>query len=208
MTHSDDNGLVLPPMLALFQVVIVPIFKNQDELALISDVVEKLKSDFMRNDISVKFDNRDKIRPGEKFALYEIQGVPIRLTLGPKDLMNKTVEIFRRDSLTKDTVKIENSVSNVSNLLKEMQKSMYNNALSFRDNNITEVDNFDDFKQVLNTKGGFISAHWDGTEKTENEIKKITKATIRCIPFGNQEVGSCVFSGNQSKQRVLFAKAY
>ena len=208
MTHSDDNGLVLPPMLAPFQVVIVPIFKNQDELALISDVVEKLKSDFMRNDISVKFDNRDKIRPGEKFALYEIQGVPIRLTLGPKDLMNKTVEIFRRDSLTKDTVKIENSVSTVSNLLKEMHKSMYNNALSFRDNNITEVDNFDDFKQVLNTKGGFISAHWDGTEKTENEIKKITKATIRCIPFGNQEGGSCVFSGNQSKQRVLFAKAY
>ena len=127
----------------------------------------------MRNDISVKFDNRDKIRPGEKFALYEIQGVPIRLTLGPKDLMNKTVEIFRRDSLTKDTVKIENSVSTVSNLLKEMQKSMYNNALSFRDNNnITEVDNFDDFKQVLNTKGGFISAHWDGTEKNKMKLKK------------------------------------
>ena len=118
------------------------------------------------------------------------------------------MEIFRRDSLTKDTIKIENSVSKVSNLLKEMQKSMYNNALSFRDNNITEVDNFDDFKKVLNTKGGFISAHWDGTEKTENEIKKITKATIRCIPFGNHVGGSCVFSGNHSKQRVLFAKAY
>ena len=208
MTHSDDNGLVLPPMLAPFQVVIVPIFKNQDELALISDVVEKLKSDFLRNGISVKFDNRDKIRPGEKFAQYEIQGVPIRLTLGPKDLKDKTVEIFRRDSLTKETIKIENSVSKISNLLEKIQKTMYDNALSYRNDNITEVDNFDDFKKILNDKGGFISAHWDGTEKTENEIKKLTKASIRCIPLKNQQDGACVFSGNYSKQRVLFAKAY
>ena len=135
------------------RVVIVPIFKNQDELALISDVVEKLKSDFLRNGISVKFDNRDKIRPGEKFAQYEIQGVPIRLTLGPKDLKHKTVEIFRRDSLTKETIKIENSVSKISNLLEKIQKKMYDNALSYRNDNITEVDNFDEFKNILNDKG-------------------------------------------------------
>ena len=128
--------------------------------------------------------------------------------MGPKDLKDKTVEIFRRDSLTKETIKIENSVSKISNLLEEIQKTMYDNALSYRNDNITEVDNFDDFKKILNDKGGFISAHWDGTEKTENEIKKLTKASIRCIPLKNQEDGACVFSGNYSKQRVLFAKAY
>ena len=209
MTHSDDHGLVLPPKLAPFQVVIVPIYKNEDELNEISTVVETLKSELIKNNVSVKFDTRDTIRPGQKFAQHEIQGVPIRIAIGPKDLQNKTVEIARRDNLTKDYVKLDLATDHVIYLLEEIQSNLLDRALKFRDENITRVDTFDEFKEVLENKGGFISAHWDGVSETENKIKELTKATIRCIPESvNNETGNCVFSGNPSSQRVLFAKAY
>ena len=209
MTHSDDHGLVLPPKLAPFQVVIVPIYKNEDELNEISSVAETLKSELIKNNVSVKFDARDTIRPGQKFAQHEIQGVPIRIAIGPKDLQNKTVEIARRDNLTKDYVKLDIATDHVIHLLDEIQSNLYQKALKFRDENITKVDSFDEFKEVLENKGGFISAHWDGSSETENKIKELTKATIRCIPEStNNESGNCVFSGNPSSQRVLFAKAY
>ena len=209
MTHSDDHGLVLPPKLAPFQVVIVPIYKNEDELNEISSVAETLKSELIKNNVSVKFDARDTIRPGQKFAQHEIQGVPIRIAIGPKDLQNKTVEIARRDNLTKDYVKLDIATDHVIHLLDEIQSNLHQRALKFRDENITRVDTFDEFKEVLENKGGFISAHWDGSSETENKIKELTKATIRCIPEStNNETGNCVFSGNPSSQRVLFAKAY
>ena len=209
MTHSDDHGLVLPPKLAPFQVVIVPIYKNEDELNEISSVAETLKSELIKNNVSVKFDARDTIRPGQKFAQHEIQGVPIRIAIGPKDLQNKTVEIARRDNLTKNYVKLDIATDHVIHLLDEIQSNLYQRALKFRDENITKVDSFDEFKEVLENKGGFISAHWDGSSETENKIKELTKATIRCIPEStNNESGNCVFSGNPSSQRVLFAKAY
>ena len=209
MTHSDDHGLVLPPKLAPFQVVIVPIYKNEDELNEISSVAETLKSELIKNNVSVKFDTRDTIRPGQKFAQHEIQGVPIRIAIGPKDLQNKTVEIARRDNLTKDYVKLDIATDHVIHLLDEIQSNLHQKALKFRDENITKVDSFDEFKEVLENKGGFISAHWDGSSETENKIKELTKATIRCIPEStNNETGNCVFSGNPSSQRVLFAKAY
>ena len=209
MTHSDDHGLVLPPKLAPFQVVIVPIYKNEDELNEISSVAETLKSELIKNNISVKFDARDTIRPGQKFAQHEIQGVPIRIAIGPKDLQNKTVEIARRDNLTKDYVKLDIATDHIIHLLDEIQSNLHQRALKFRDENITRVDTFVEFKEVLENKGGFISAHWDGSSETENKIKELTKATIRCIPEStNNESGNCVFSGNPSSQRVLFAKAY
>ena len=152
--------------------------------------------------------NRDTKRPGEKFAQHEIQGVPVRITIGPKDLEKKSIEIFRRDTLEKQFIKIEESLDFVSKLLDEIQKNLFDKAKKFRDNNITEVDNFEDFKKTLENKGGFISAHWDGTDETENKIKDLTKATIRCIPEENNMPGKCVFSGDLSSQRVLFAKAY
>jgi prolyl-tRNA synthetase len=209
MTHSDDHGLVLPPKLAPFQVVIVPIYKNENELNEISSVAETLKSELIKNNISVKFDARDTIRPGQKFAQHEIQGVPIRIAIGPKDLQNKTVEIARRDNLTKDYVKLDIATDHIIHLLDEIQSNLHQRALKFRDENITRVDTFVEFKEVLENKGGFISAHWDGSSETENKIKELTKATIRCIPeSSNNETGNCVFSGNPSSQRVLFAKAY
>jgi len=209
MTHSDDHGLVLPPKLAPFQVVIVPIYKNEDELNEISSVAETIKSELIKNNVSVKFDVRDTIRPGQKFAQHEIQGVPIRIAIGPKDLQNKTVEIARRDNLTKDYVKLDIATDHVIHLLDEIQSNLLQRAIKFRDENITNVDSFDEFKEVLENKGGFILAHWDGSSETENKIKELTKATIRCIPEStNNESGNCVFSGNPSSQRVLFAKAY
>ena len=209
MTHSDDHGLVLPPKLAPFQVVIVPIYKNEDELNKISAVAETLKSELIKNNVSVKFDARDTIRPGQKFAQHEIQGVPIRIAIGPKDLQNKTVEIARRDNLTKDYIKLDLATDHVVHLLDEIQSNLLQRALKFRDENITRVDTFDEFKEVLENKGGFILAHWDGSSETENKIKELTRATIRCIPLStNNEFGNCVFSGNPSSQRVLFAKAY
>ena len=209
MTHSDDHGLVLPPKLAPFQVVIVPIYKNEDELNEISSVAETLKSELIKNNVSVKFDTRDTIRPGQKFAQHEIQGVPVRIAIGPKDLQNKTVEIARRDNLTKDYIKLDLATDHVIHLLDEIQSNLLQRALKFRNENITKVDSFEEFKEVLENKGGFISAHWDGSSETENKIKELTKATIRCIPeTDDNESGNCVFSGNPSGQRVLFAKAY
>ena len=208
MTHSDDRGLVLPPKLAPHQVIFVPIYKNEEQLSSITEVVEDLRNQFNEKGISSKFDNRDTKRPGEKFAQHEIQGVPVRITIGPKDLEKKSIEIFRRDTLEKQFIKIEESLDFVSKLLDEIQKNLFDKAKNFRDNNITEVDNFEDFKKTLENKGGFISAHWDGTDETENKIKDLTKATIRCIPEENNIPGKCIFSGNPSSQRVLFAKAY
>jgi len=208
MTHSDDRGLVLPPKLAPHQVIFVPIYKNKEQLNSITQVVEDLRNQFNERGISSKFDNRDTKRPGEKFAQHEIQGVPVRITIGPKDLEKKSIEIFRRDTLEKQFIKIEESLDFVSKLLDEIQKNLFNKAKNFRDNNITEVDNFEDFKKTLENKGGFISAHWDGTDETENKIKDLTKATIRCMPEEYNIPGKCIFSGNPSSQRVLFAKAY
>jgi len=209
MTHSDDKGLVLPPNLAPNQVVIVPIYKSDEQLEEISEVVKTLMSDLKSKGVSVKFDNRTTYRPGAKFAQHELQGVPVRLAIGPKDLENGTVELARRDTFTKEVVNMDAVVDKVVGLMIEIQNDLYQKALNFRDNHITEVENFEEFKNILETKTGFISAHWDGTPETEDKIKELTKATIRCIPMNNKEEnGKCVFTGNPSKQRVLFAKAY
>lgn len=209
MTHSDDYGLVLPPTLAPNQVVIVPIYKSEEELNAINEVASTILKNLRSRNVSVKYDNRDTQRPGAKFAQYELQGVPLRIAIGPKDLENGTVEIARRDTLTKEVVPMDNLIAVVENLLADMQKALFQKALDYRDAHITEVENFEEFKSVLETKGGFISAHWDGTSETEEKIKELTKATIRCIPLNNkQEAGVCVYSGKPSKERVLFAKAY
>jgi len=209
MTHSDDYGLVLPPTLAPNQVVIVPIYKSEEELNAINEVANTILKNLRSRNVSVKYDNRDTQRPGAKFAQYELQGVPLRIAIGPKDLENSTIEIARRDTLTKEVVPMDNLIAVVENLLADMQKALFQKALDYRDAHITEVENFEEFKSVLETKGGFISAHWDGTSETEEKIKELTKATIRCIPLNNkQEAGVCVYSGKPSKERVLFAKAY
>ncbi len=209
MTHSDDQGLVLPPNLAPYQVVIVPIYRNQEQLDAISQVANEIVNDLRLHNVSVKFDNRDTHKPGWKFNEYELKGVPLRIGIGPKDLEKRTVELARRDTLTKEFVAKEDVVKTVVQLLKEIQDNLYNKAKDYRDSHITAVQNFDEFKEVLETKGGFISAHWDGTNETENKIKELTKATIRCIPLDNpKEDGICVYSGAPSTQRVLFAKAY
>ena len=208
MAHSDDRGLVLPPKLAPHQVIFVPIYKNEEQLKSISELIKDLRDKLNKVGVSSKFDDRVTKRPGEKFAQHEIQGVPVRITIGPKDLEKNSLEIFRRDTLEKQFIQINDSIDFVLQLLVEIQDNLYNKALSFRDEHITEVDNFEDFKNILETKGGFISAHWDGTDETENKIKEVTKATIRCIPEGEKNSGKCVFSGKPSEQRVLFAKAY
>ena len=209
MTHSDDQGLVLPPKLAPIQVVIVPIYKNDEQLDAISKKVDIIVNELLNKGVSVKFDNRDTFRPGAKFAEYELKGVPIRIAIGSRDLENNTVEIARRDTFEKKTISQEGVVEYIISLLEEIQDSIYSRALNFRDTHITEVDTFEDFKRVLEDKGGFISAHWDGTSETENNIKDITKATIRCIPLEQDEnTGKCVYTGKASNGRVLFAKAY
>ena len=209
MTHSDDKGLVLPPKLAPVQVVIVPIYKGEEQLNQISEVANQLVKDLRAVGVSVKFDNRDTHKPGWKFAQYELQGVPVRLAIGPKDLEKGTVELARRDTLTKEFVERDSVVEKIQDLMVEIQDHLFGKAKAYRDNHITEVETFDEFKEVLKAKGGFISAHWDGTPETENKIKELTKATIRCIPFeGKQEEGKCVLTGEKSSQRVLFAKAY
>ncbi|WP_074408905.1 proline--tRNA ligase [Aquimarina megaterium] len=209
MTHSDDNGLVLPPNLAPIQVVIVPIYKGEEQLNQISKVANELVADLRSKGVSVKFDNRDTHRPGAKFAQYELQGVPLRIAIGPKDLEKGTVELARRDTLTKQFVVKDEVVATIESLLVEIQESLHQKATQYRDEHITEVNSFDEFKDVLENKGGFISAHWDGSVETEQKIKELTKATIRCIPFdAKEEEGSCVYSDNPSKMRVLFAKAY
>jgi prolyl-tRNA synthetase len=209
MTHSDDNGLVLPPSLAPIQVVIVPIYKGEEQLNEISVVAKKIKQALEEAGVTVKYDDRDNIKPGFKFNDYELKGVPLRIAIGPKDLEKNQVELARRDTLEKSFVPQTELVQMIPELLNTIQERLYNNALTFRDEHITEVNSYAEFKEVLNNKGGFISAHWDGTAATEDQIKKETKATIRCIPYGVQEeTGKCIISGNPSEQRVLFAKAY
>ena len=209
MTHSDDKGLVLPPNLAPNQVVIVPIYKTDEQFAEITKLANLMMSDLRAKHISVKYDNRTTLRPGAKFAQHELQGVPLRIAIGPKDLEHGTGELARRDTLTKEVIALDTLTSTVEGLMIEIQNSLYKKALEFRDSHITLVDSFDDFKTVLETKGGFISAHWDGTAETEAKIKELTKATIRCIPIDEiAENGTCVYTGKPSKGRVLFAKAY
>src|SRR5690606_15214123 len=194
---------------APIHVVIVPIHKTDEQLEQIGDVANNLISEFKKRGISYKYDDRTTHRPGAKFVQYELQGVPLRIAIGPKDLENKTVELARRDTLSKENVSLDGLVDKIDDLLVEIQDTLFKKALDFRNSHITEVDNFEDFKAVLETKTGFISAHWDGTAETEDKIKDLTKATIRCVPLDQKkEVGSCVFTGKTSKGRVLFAKAY
>ncbi|SHE84053.1 prolyl-tRNA synthetase [Mariniphaga anaerophila] len=209
MAHSDDNGLVLPPKLAPIQVVIVPIYKKTEQLGAISEKVNEIVAALKQKGISVKFDDSDNKKPGWKFAEYEMKGVPVRLAMGPRDLENGTVEIARRDTLEKNIVPIEGVSEYIEKLLDEIQQNIFQKAFDFRSHMITKVDTWEEFKDVLKNKGGFISAHWDGTTETEEKIKSETKATIRCIPLENeQEEGKCVYSGKPSTQRVLFALAY
>ena len=209
MTHSDDFGLVLPPSLAPNQVVIVPIYKSDEDFEAVSKVANTIVANLRNSGITVKFDNRTTHRPGAKFAQHELQGVPLRIAIGPKDLENKTIELARRDTLTKEIIPLDQLNNKIQTLLEEIQNNLFNKALEYRNTHITEVNTYEDFKSVLETKGGFISAHWDGTNETEAKIKDETKATIRCIPMEiKEEEGVCVYSGKPSKQRVLFAKAY
>jgi prolyl-tRNA synthetase len=209
MTHSDDNGLVLPPNLAPIQVVIVPIYKSDEQLDAIAKEVEILVAALRKLKISVKFDNRTTHKPGFKFNEYELKGVPIRIAIGPNDLENGTFEVARRDTLTKEVVSKEGIAIYISNLLETIQNSMYTKAFEYRDSHITEVDTFEEFKDLLDSKGGFLAAHWDGTSETEEKIKDLTKATIRCIPLNRkEEPGNCIFTGKPSIGRVFFAKAY
>ncbi|MDP2067845.1 MAG: proline--tRNA ligase [Lutibacter sp.] len=209
MTHSDDLGLVLPPNLAPIQVVIIPIHKTDEQLDAISVKINEIVAELRKKGISVKYDDRTAYKPGWKFAEYELKGVPLRIAMGPKDLENGTLEIARRDTLEKKNISQNTVVEYVEKTLKEIQDNLYQKALNYRETHITEVNSFEEFKEVLETKGGFISAHWDGTSETEEKIKDLTKATIRCIPLNNKiEAGKCVFTGEKSTQRVLFAKAY
>ena len=209
MTHSDDNGLVLPPNLAPYQVVIVPIYRGEEQMKEVLKVAEKIKSELINNNIRVKLDNRDNFKPGFKFNEYELKGVPLRIAIGPKDIENRNVEVARRDDFSKNIVSQNELPKYIKNQLIDIQKTLFDRAEKFQKDNITTVDSFEDFKDVLNKKGGFILAHWDGTEVTENAIKNETKATIRCIPLENKkETGTCVYSGKPSKGRVFFAKAY
>ena len=208
MTHSDDNGLVIPPKLAPIHVAIVPIYKNEEQLEAISKKAKEIKEKLEDKGFIVRFDDRDTHKPGWKFAEYEFKGVPTRIAIGPKDMEKGTVELARRDTLEKQFVPMDEVADIIPGLLDEIQENLFDRAKRFRDENTTEVDNWEDFKKAIK-KGGFVSAHWDGTTETENKIKEATKATIRCIPLNNkQEEGKCVFSGNSSKERVLFAKAY
>jgi len=209
MTHGDDNGLVLPPNLAPIQVVIIPIYKGNKELKTISKVAHKIYSQLIAAGISVKYDDRDNFKPGFKFNDYELKGVPIRIAIGPRDLENNVVELARRDTLEKKSIPMNEITNHIKIILEDIQNNLFDRANSFREERITAVETFDEFKSILSSKGGFISAHWDGTSETEQSIKKETKATIRCIPFSkNIKAGYCVYSGKPSPQRVLFAKAY
>lgn len=209
MAHSDDDGLILPPKLAPLHVAIVPIFKSEEELARITEKVQVISQALRKQGYSVKFDNRDTHKPGFKFAEYELKGVPIRLAIGPRDLENGTVEVARRDTKEKKVVALDEIPTLIPALLDDIQKNIYNKALKFRDEMTTHVDSYDEFKRVLDEKGGFVMAHWDGTSETEAAIKEETKATIRCIPLDSkEEEGKCIYSGKTSKRKVLFARAY
>jgi prolyl-tRNA synthetase len=209
MAHSDDAGLVLPPKLAPFQVVIVPIFRSEEELAQISEFVATLTKELKTKNIRVKYDDRDTQRPGFKFAEYELKGIPLRVAIGGRDLANGTVELARRDTKTKETVQQAGLADMIDNLLVEIQANIYQKALKFRTENTREANSYEEFKTMLDETPGFISAHWDGTPETEERIKQETKATIRCIPLDNKlEDGKCILTGKPSTQRVLFARAY
>ena len=209
MTHSDDNGLVLPPNVAPIQVVIVPIFRTDEEFERVSEVANGLVAQFKKLNISVKFDNRTTQKPGFKFAEWELKGVPVRIAIGPKDLENGTFEVARRDTLTKEVKPADGIVAYIQDLLEQIQNDLFNKAIDYRTEHTTEVNSYAEFKDVLEHKTGFVSAHWDGTASTEEKIKEETKATIRCIPLDRvEEAGVCIFSGAPSKGRVLFAKAY
>ena len=209
MSHSDDNGLVLPPKLAPIQVVIVPIYKTEEGLSKINEVVFKLKANLQAKGISVKYDDSDTRKPGWKFAEHELKGVPVRIGIGERDIENGTIELARRDTLTKETVAIDGVENVIENLLNDIQANLFNKAKERQINSTYKVDSYEEFKKTLDEKPGFISAHWDGTPETEEKIKEETKATIRCIPLDNTlEDGVCIYSGKPSKQRVLFARAY
>lgn len=209
MTHSDDNGLVLPPNLAPWQVVIVPIHRNDEQLAQIDEKANEIMKALRAKGVTVKYDNRTSHKPGWKFNEYELKGVPVRIAIGPKDLEKGTVEVARRDTLEKQYMPMAEVADKVPSLLGDIQEKLYSKALSFREEHITEVDDFETFKELLNTKTGFLSCHWDGTTETEDKIKDLTKATIRCIPLdAKEEEGKCILTGKPSNKRVLFAKAY
>jgi len=209
MTHSDDEGLVLPPRIAPLQVVIVPIFKGEEQKALLDEKVHAMVASFKAAGIRVKYDDSDNQRPGWKFAEYELKGVPVRIAVGPRDLENNQVEIARRDTKEKTTVSMDGITETVSQLLLDIQSNLFERAKKYRDEHITKADSWDEFVTTLDTKAGFVSAHWDGSSETEDKIKEMTKATIRCIPLNNeQEAGTCILTGNPSTQRVLFARAY
>jgi prolyl-tRNA synthetase len=209
MAHSDDDGLVLPPRIAPLQVVIIPIYKNEEQKNAIGEKVGTLVKELKAKGISVKYDDSDHTRPGWKFNEYEMKGVPVRIAIGSRDLEQNVVELARRDTKQKQSVSAEGLSDYIDNLLEEIQQNLYNRALQYRDAHITEVNSWDEFVSVLENKGGFVSAHWDGTAETETLIKEKTKATIRCIPFeGDQKPGACVSSGKPSERRVLFAQAY
>jgi prolyl-tRNA synthetase len=209
MSHSDDKGLVLPPKLAPFQVVIVPIYRTDEEQNLVFNKSLEIKKELEKVGVSVKFDNRDTHKPGFKFAEHEFKGVPLRIAIGPRDVENGTVEVARRDTLEKSTLLTSDLSVKIVHLLEQIQQNLYNKALDFRTNNTHKADTWEEFQRLLDDKGGFISAHWDGTSETEEKIKELTKATIRCIPLNNpKEQGKCIFSGNPSTERVIFARAY
>ena len=209
MTHSDDNGLVLPPKLAPIQVVIIPIYKSEDQLNQISKKIDPIIDKLKSKNISVLYDKRDTHKPGFKFNEHEIKGVPIRIVIGPKDLENSTLEIFRRDNMKKEIIELENVFEKIDFLLEDIQSNIFSNAHKFTKENIRTANTYDEFKSIIKNKGGFVSAHWDGSSETEEKIKKETKATIRCIPIDSKkEEGFCMVSNKPSPQRVLFAKAY
>jgi prolyl-tRNA synthetase len=209
MTHSDDQGLVLPPKIAPLQVVIVPIYKGEEQKALIDVKVKEFMQSFKAAGIRVKYDDSDNQRPGWKFAEYELKGVPVRIAIGARDLENNQVEIARRDTKEKSSVSMDGLTNTVSALLEAIQTNLFERAKQYRDEHITKADTWDEFVQILDTKAGFVSAHWDGSAESEDKIKELTKATIRCIPLNNiQEAGKCILTGNPSTQRVLFARAY
>jgi prolyl-tRNA synthetase len=209
MAHADNNGLVLPPRLAPIQVVIIPIYKGNDQLGSISGIALDLKGQLEKAGLSVKYDDRDTQKPGFKFADYELKGVPVRLAIGPRDAENGTVEVARRDTLTKETISRDNVVTYVTGLMDEIHNNIYRKAVDYRTENTYSADTWDEFRDIIENKGGFVMAHWDGTTGTEEQIKNLTKATIRAIPFDSiDEEGKCILTGQPSHRRVLFARAY
>jgi prolyl-tRNA synthetase len=209
MAHSDDDGLILPPRIAPTQVVIVPIYKGDEQKQLIDEKVNALVKELKASGIKVKYDDNENMRPGWKFAEYEMKGVPVRVAIGARDIENNSVEVARRDTKEKVSMSFDGLAVNIGKLLDAIQENMYNKAQTYRDSHITPADTMEEFVQLLDDKGGFVAAHWDGTGETEDKIKEMTKATIRCIPLNNtQEEGKCILTGKPSAQRVLFARAY